>query len=127
MPRVLKTILYIEDEPDIQTVAKLALELVGGYTLLTANSGPEGLRLFQQKRPDLVLLDVMMPGLDGTQTLAALRQLPEGAAQPVVFMTAKAQPSELQYYLSLGALGVIQKPFDPMNLAHQVAELWSKL
>lgn len=124
MASALSTILYIEDEPDIQTVAKLALEMVGGYIVHTANNGTEGLRLYQQVKPDLVLLDVMMPGMDGQEILSAIRALPEGKHQPVIFITAKAQPNEIKNYMALGASGVIQKPFDPIMLAAEVHQLW---
>lgn len=124
MTALLKTILYIEDEPDIQTVAKLALEMVGAYTVYTAANGVEGLKRYQQILPDLVLLDVMMPGMDGPQTLDAIRALPEGKLQPVIFITAKAQPAEVKHYLSLGVAGVIQKPFDPLMLSAEVHQLW---
>ena len=124
MAAPLKSILYIEDEPDIQTVAKLALEMVGGYVVHTAGSGIDGLKRYQQLQPDLVLLDVMMPGMDGPQTLEAIRALPPGRGQVVIFITAKAQPAEVRHYLSLGVAGVIQKPFDPLMLSAEVQQLW---
>ena len=121
----LKTILYVEDDGDIQTVAQLALEMVGGFTLKSCTLGREAIAAaaggFQ---PDLLLLDVMMPEMDGPTTLAGLRQTPATATTPVIFMTAKVQASEVAYYKSLGALGVIAKPFDPMLLASQVQALW---
>jgi two-component system OmpR family response regulator len=120
----LQRILYVEDEPDIQAVAKLALEMVGGFTVKICSSGEEALREAVIFAPDLILLDVMMPGMDGPTTLSALRALPELTAVPVLFMTAKVQPQELARYKSLGALGVIPKPFDPMNLAGQVRMIW---
>ncbi len=120
----LSRILYVEDEPDIQAVAKLALEAVGGYTLETANSGAEAVAKAPGYQPDLILLDVMMPGMDGPTTLAELRKLPETAHTPVIFMTAKVQPQEVAHYKSLGALDVIAKPFDPMSLADNVRTIW---
>lgn len=123
--KTLEKILYIEDEADIQTIARLALESIGGFVVETCNSGREGLDCVASFAPDLILLDVMMPDMDGPATLRALRQLPGLAAAPVVFMTAKVQPQELAGYRALGALDVIAKPFDPMTLAEQVREIWA--
>jgi two-component system OmpR family response regulator len=123
----LKNILYVEDDPDIQTIAQIALETVGGFTLHTCSSGREALDAAASKFiPDLILLDVMMPEMDGPTTLAGLRQLPQTVNTPVVFMTAKVQGSEIANYKVLGALGVIAKPFDPMQLAQQVNALWKQ-
>ncbi|MFN8532985.1 MAG: response regulator [Dehalococcoidia bacterium] len=118
----LAKILMIEDEPDIRQVAKLALEAVGGFLVDLAGSGPEGVAAAQRSRPDLILLDVMMPGMDGLETLAALRAAGEEA--PVVFMTAKVQRHEVERYRALGALDVISKPFDPMTLSAKVRLIW---
>src|SRR5689334_12272102 len=114
--RPLNRILLVEDEPDIQVVAKLALEAVGGYTVELCSSGNEALQRGPEFKPDLILLDVMMPGMDGPATLKALRGLPQLAATPVIFLTAKIQTHEVAYYKELGALEVIAKPFDPMTL-----------
>ncbi|MFZ6724542.1 response regulator [Undibacterium sp. MH2W] len=123
----LANILYVEDDPDIQTVAQIALEIVGGFALKTCSSGTQALAEIQGGFvPDLLLLDVMMPNMDGPTTLAELRKLPTTAATPVMFMTAKVQSSELEYYKSLGAIGVIAKPFDPMELSTQVLKLWQE-
>ena len=119
-------VLYVEDDPDIRAVAQMALEIVGGLTLKACGSGAEALQAAEGFRPDLLLLDVMMPGMDGPTTLAGLRQLAPTASTPVIFMTAKVQASEVAYYKSLGALGVIAKPFDPMTLAEQVRQLWEQ-
>lgn len=120
----LSRILYIEDEPDIQAIARLALESVGGFAVDTSNSGREGVAQATASPPDLILLDVMMPDMDGPTTLLALQQTPVTARVPVIFMTAKVQPQEVEHYRSLGAIGVIAKPFDPMTLADQVRALW---
>lgn len=121
----LQHILYVEDDADIRTIAQLALEAVGGYTLKVCASGQEALETVAAGyRPDLILLDVMMPGLDGPGTLSGLRRLPLTMETPAVFMTAKVQASEIAYYKSLGAMGVLAKPFDPMQLAAQVRGLW---
>lgn len=118
-------ILYVEDDLDIQVVAQIALEVVGGFKLRTCSSGMDALKAVQEGYvPDLLLLDVMMPNMDGPTTLQDLRKLETTAKTPVIFMTAKVQASEKEYYLSLGAIDVIAKPFDPMSLATQVRQLW---
>lgn len=119
-------ILYVEDEQDIQTIAQMALEIVGGFEVTICSSGMEALQTVTGFAPDIILLDVMMPGMDGIQTYRALRQLPECAATPVVFMTAKVQASEVRDYLDLGAVAVIPKPFDPMTLADDVQAILSR-
>jgi len=122
----LDKILYVEDEPDIQTVAKLALESVGGFDLLVCASGVEALEKARDFAPDVILLDVMMPGMDGPDTLQALRKVDGLAETPAIFLTAKAMPSEIERYKGLGALDVIAKPFDPMALADQVRGIWER-
>jgi CheY-like chemotaxis protein len=125
MASELTKILYVEDDVDIQSVAKIALEIVGGFTLHSCSSGKEALAPDSVAfGPDLVLLDVMMPEMDGPTTLKNLRGLPGLEKIPVIFMTAKVQVSEVAYYKSLGAIGVIAKPFDPMQLATQIRQLW---
>jgi DNA-binding response OmpR family regulator len=123
MPK-LERILCVEDDPDISAVLQLALDMVGGFEVRLCASGRVALDQMTGFRPDLILLDVMLPDLDGPGTLEALRQLPEGAALPVIFMTAKVQPEEVARYLSLGALAVIAKPFDPMTLAQDIRAHW---
>lgn len=122
----LERILYAEDEPDIQSVAKLALEVLGGYEVLLCGNGSEALDQVSGFDPSVILLDVMMPGMDGPATLAQLRSNPNTAKIPVIFLTAKAQVSELKQYQALGALDVIVKPFDPMMLAAQVQKIWAQ-
>ena len=122
----LTKILCIEDEPDIRAIAKLALEMVGGLTVETCESGREALGQVAAIAPDLILLDVMMPGMDGPTTFSALREVPEARDIPIVFMTAKVQSSEVERYTQMGAIGVISKPFDPMVLATTVKDLWAK-
>jgi len=122
----LKRILCVEDEPDIQAVARLALEMVGGFTVKVCSSGQEALDSVAAFAPDLILMDVMMPGMDGPATLQALRAQADLAAIPVVFMTAKVQPEEVQHYKDIGAVDVIPKPFDPMTLASQVRDAWMR-
>lgn len=123
----LKRILYVEDEPDIQAVAKLALEALGGFEVHICSSGKEAMESVLVFSPDLILLDVMMPGMDGPTTLKAMRELPELSQIPVVFMTAKVQPQEIQEYKRLGAIDVIPKPFDPMTLAGVVKQIWQDM
>jgi two-component system OmpR family response regulator len=114
-------VLHVDDEPDIREVAAMSLELDPDMSLTSAASGAEALGLLENGcQPDVILLDVMMPVLDGPGTLARLRQLPGLDQTPVIFMTARAQASELSRYLTLGAVGVIVKPFDPMTLADSV-------
>jgi two-component system, OmpR family, response regulator len=120
----LQRILYVEDEPDIQAVTKLALEMVGGFTVKVCSSGEEALREAVPFAPDMILLDVMMPGIDGPTTLRSLREQASLSQVPVAFMTAKVQPAEVSHYKSLGALDVIAKPFDPMTLAGRVSDIW---
>lgn len=123
----LRRILCVEDEPDIQTVAQLALEVVGGYEVQVCSSGAEAIAQAPAFGPDLILLDVMMPGMDGPTTLEGLRGQEATARTPVVFMTAKVQSQELAHYRSLGAADVIAKPFDPMTLSARVKEIWEAL
>ncbi len=124
MARELKTILYVEDEADIQAVARLALESIGGFSVTICGSGAQAVERAPEARPDLILLDVMMPDMDGVDTLRALRDIPETAATPVIFMTAKAQQAEIRNFRELGALDVIAKPFDPMALSDRIREIY---
>jgi CheY-like chemotaxis protein len=127
MTQLLETILYVEDEPDIRTVASLALHNIGGLEVETCGSGREALARVSQSRPDLILMDVMMPDLDGPTTLSRLREDPGTADIPVIFMTAKAQPEEIEYFKGLGVVDVIGKPFDPLTLADRLRSLWATL
>lgn len=123
----LTRILYVEDEPDIREVAQMALELLGGFELCVCESGARAIARAASFRPQLALLDVMMPGMDGPTTFERLRAIPELAGLPVIFMTAKVQPQEVGQYLALGAVDVIGKPFDPMTLADQVRAVWRRI
>ena len=120
----LTSVLYVDDEPDIREVVELSLSLVSGIAVKTCGSGSAALQLLPSFMPDLVLLDVMMPGLDGPATLTQMRNDPALKHIPVVFMTAKALPQEVDRFMSLGAVGVISKPFDPMQLAARVQDIW---
>lgn len=121
-----KTLLVIDDDRDIREVAKTSLELVGGFTVIVAESGLRGVAVAQEARPDAIILDLMMPDCDGQQTLAQLKQVPETARIPVIMLTAKVQANK-QELVSKGAAGVLVKPFDPMQLSNQVCEIlgWS--
>lgn len=122
----LTRVLYVEDEPDIQTMVKLALEIVGGFTVKICSSGEEALREAKNFAPDMILLDVMMPGMNGPGTLKALRKLPAIQKTLVVFMTAKVEPTDLAFYQSLGVQDIIPKPFEPMKLSEQMHAIWKK-
>jgi CheY-like chemotaxis protein len=123
-PRQLERILCVEDEEDIRKIQAIALESLGGFKVRVCASGAEAIQEAAAFAPQLILLDVMMPGMDGPTTLKSLRTLAGLEETPVIFVTAKIQPEEVDYYLELGALEVIAKPFDPMKLASQVREIW---
>jgi CheY-like chemotaxis protein len=116
-------VLVVDDEGDIRRVARLGLSRLGGCEVAEAQSGAEALALASSEPPDVILLDVMMPGQDGPSTLQALRADARTAAIPVVFLTAKAMPSEVERLTNLGARGVLTKPFDPCTLADQIRAL----
>ncbi len=120
----LERILLVEDEVDIQMVAQLALEDVGGFEVEVCASGVEALERAPAFNPQLVLLDFMMPGMNGTTTMTALRRIPSLSKVPMVFLTARAQLSEVAEYRRQGAVEVIVKPFDPMSLSQRVMEVW---
>ncbi len=124
MTDTLTKILYVEDEPDIQTIARLALETVGGFIVEVCSSGLEALERVGDFDPDLILLDVMMPDMDGPAALRALRELDAHAHIPVIFITAKVQSQEIEEYKAMGAMDVIAKPFDPMTLPQTVKDIW---
>jgi len=113
-------ITYVEDDPDIRTVACLALEDLAGFHLDVCESGIQALETAPGSHPDLILLDVMMPGMDGIETFRGLRKFPHLDAVPIVFMTAKVQQHEVEHYKQLGAAGVIAKPFNPMTLPDEI-------
>ncbi len=120
----LNRILLVEDDPDIQVVARLGLEAVGGFTVELCSSGTEALTTAPIFDPDLILLDVMMPGMDGLSTLKALREIPQTQTTPVIILSAKVQTHEVAHYKTLGAMDVISKPFDPMLLPTTIRTLW---
>ena len=120
----LKRVMCVEDDPDIRMILEFSLGGLGGYEVLGCAGGRAALAQAGAFRPDLVLLDVMMPDLSGPETLAALRELPELRGVPVVFITAKAMPEEVEKLLEYGATGVIVKPFDPVALPQQIRIYW---
>ena len=117
------TVMLVDDEPDIRLVGQMSLARVGKWRVVLATGGAEAPEIAARERPDVILLDVMMPGVDGPTTFAKLRENPATAAIPVIFMTAKAQKSEIERYLGLGARGVISKPFDPIGLPAEVRRI----
>lgn len=124
MAELLERILLVDDEADIRQIARLALETLGGFKVAECASGLEAPAAAARAAPQLILMDVMMPGQDGPATLKVLRATAATARIPVVFMTAKVQPQEVTAFRALGALDVIPKPFDPMTLAATVRRIW---
>jgi CheY-like chemotaxis protein len=116
-------VLVVDDEDDIRRIAMISLSGVGGMVVAEASGGPEGIRKAREERPDVVLLDMMMPGMDGLATFEVLRGDPETSGIPVVFLTAKAMTAEVDRLKALGARGVLIKPFDPMALPGQLLGL----
>ncbi len=126
MDKVLQKIMLVEDEPDIQEVARLSLESFGNFTVHICGSGKDAIAQAPTIMPDLIMLDVMMPGMDGLTTLKLLRENPQLNNIPVIFMTAKAQANEMKHYIDSGAIGAISKPFDPVKLVAEINEIWHK-
>ena len=116
-----KHILLIDDEPEIREIVRVSLELVGGWDVSATGSAREGLTLAADQRPDAILLDVMMPDMDGPTTFQALQAAPETCAIPVILLTAKVQSADLRRFDQLGVAATIAKPFDPLTLPSQVA------
>jgi len=117
-------ILYIDDEPDIRLIVEMSLRMRPEIDVRTADGGEEGLRLLAGGlSPDLVMIDVMMPGMSGPEVLAKLKADPSTAAIPVIFVTARAQPHDIADYVAKGANSVITKPFEPISLADQVLSI----
>ncbi|MGF1591343.1 MAG: response regulator [Pleurocapsa sp.] len=118
-----KNVLLIEDEETIQEVVQMGIEIEAGWRVALASSGLEGINLAQNHQPDVILLDVMMPDMDGIDTLSQLKTNDQTSAIPVIFLTAKAQAEEKNQFQSLGVVDVITKPFNSMNLASQIAKI----
>src|ERR1700722_17261721 len=125
LTRDFQSVLYVDDDADICSVVQATLLLVPGLNVRTADSGERAIELAYELRPDLVLMDVMMPGLDGPSTFRRMRESVLLAKIPVIFMTAKVLPAEIAQLLQLGAIGVIVKPFDPLKLYSELFSLWN--
>jgi len=118
-------LLVIDDESDIREVASLSLQLTEGWTVMTANGGSAGTALALSMEPDAILLDVMMPDMDGPSTFRALQQQRATKSIPVIFLTAKVQAADREKFMQLGARGIIPKPFDPLTLGQQIKDVLS--
>lgn len=119
-------ILLVDDEADIREVAALSLQALGDWRVLSASGGGEAIAIARAERPDVILLDVMMPELDGPTTLELLRADPQTRGIPVIFLTAKAQSADQRGLAQLGASGVLTKPFDPMTLSSEITAILAK-
>lgn len=122
----IKNVLMVDDDDDIREVGGMSLEDVGNWSVSLAGSAEEALAHVSTHTPDLILLDVMMPDVDGPTTLLRLRELPALEQVPIIFMTARVQKDEVDSYLALGAAGVIVKPFDPMTLPNEILDILRK-
>lgn len=125
MHQELKKILFIDDDPDIHTIIKFCFENTS-IAVLSAQSAEEGIKKAMELQPDLILLDIMMPEMDGIEMLKAMKLIPHLSTIPVVVLTAKAQKSEVAGYFQYGVLDVIIKPFDPAHLAERLLQIWEK-
>ncbi len=115
-----RRVLLIDDQEDIRAVAQMSLEVVAGWQVVTASSGDEGIRRAEQEQPEAILLDVMMPDMDGPTTFGHLQRNPLTAHIPVIFLTAKVQGAERRQLANLGVAAVIAKPFDPVTLGDEI-------
>jgi CheY-like chemotaxis protein len=118
----MRRVLIIDDEDDIREVAALSLEATANWKILTASSGREGMAVAAQEKPDAILMDVMMPGMDGPTTFKQMQQNPATSRIPVVLLTAKVQGVDQRRFAGLGVAAVLFKPFDPLTLAAQISE-----
>ena len=125
LPGELRHIMCVDDEGDILEVARMCLEIVGGFRVTCSGGGRAALADAARDPPDLILLDVMMPEMNGMETVRLMRAIPKLRSIPVIFMTARVQRPEIASYLKSGAAGFIAKPFEPMALAGQVRAIWA--
>lgn len=123
--KILKRIMYIDDDPDLLDIVSLGLKM-GDFTVKLCNSGREALDQIEVFQPDLLMVDMMMPDMNGTKTLEAIHELPEFQEVPAIFLTAKVNKKQLMTYKELGAIGVINKPMNPLKLAGVVLQIWNK-
>lgn len=119
----MKTVLLVDDEDDIREVAQMSLEMTAGWKIESANNGAAGIEKALEVSPDAILLDVMMPDMDGPSTFLKMREIPALCKTPVILLTAKVQAADKERFKEIGVTGVIAKPFDPMSLADQVNEI----
>ena len=124
--RELKRILYVEDDDAIRAVGVMTLQAIGGFEVIECASGADAISRAPGAAADLILLDVMMPQMDGRETLSRLRRIPATAQTPAVFLTARVQPAEVAQLRALGAVDVLSKPFDPMSLPRRLRDIWAK-
>lgn len=122
----LNKILYAEDEPDIRTIVETVIQAMSDYDIKICENGKILMDCVEKYSPDLVLLDVMMPEMDGPTTFKNLQENPKTKNIPVIFMTAKAQVHEIKAFLDSGVIGIITKPFDPVQLCSRINELWDE-
>lgn len=123
MTEQIRSVMLVDDDANIRLIARMSLEGLTSWSVLLASSGAEALEILKQEKPDLVLLDIMMPGMDGTTVFSKMQANAELSLIPVIFMTAKVQTHEVEAYLKLGASGVITKPFDPMTLPKDIGKI----
>ncbi len=119
----MRSVLIIDDEDDIREVAALSLEATSDWVIHTAGSGKEGITAASTKQPDAILMDVMMPGMDGPTTFRQMQENSRVSHIPVVLLTAKVQGVDQRRFAGLGVAGVLFKPFDPITLASQISDL----
>jgi two-component system, OmpR family, response regulator len=125
--RALQRVLYVEDDEDIQRIVRMSLERVGKMTVEVVSDSTRAVEAMASFKPDMVMLDWMMPVMDGPAVFRKMKEQPETAGLPVVFITAKASQRELDELIALGAAGTISKPFSPKDLPEQLRALWAKL
>jgi two-component system OmpR family response regulator len=116
-------ILHVDDQPDIRGIVKLALGKIGGFSVCSCSSGEEALAAAPGFDPQLLLIDMSMPGMDGMSLLLRMREA--GVAAPAVFFTARINPSDIDRYKAAGAIGTVSKPFDPLKLGRQLTQIWA--
>ncbi|WP_411824707.1 response regulator [Leptospira sp. 'Mane'] len=125
-PKHIKTVLIVEDEEDIVEILRISIEYNSDFNVFFAKTAPEGLQKAIILQPDLILLDVLMPGMNGLELIEELRVFPETAGIPVAFITSRVQKNEIQEYQKRGAIGVIEKPFAPLEITAKIYTLWNE-